>query len=99
MMSPFEWTWDPAKNRENERKHGFRFEDVISIFDDPTVHVEEDPYPYEQRWQAIGWVEDSMLMVIYTPPSDMEGCSQPGRIISARKVERWERRKYEEGQD
>jgi uncharacterized protein len=28
------YTWDPAKNAANIRKHGISFEDALRIFDD-----------------------------------------------------------------
>ena len=87
------WTWDPNKNRENIQKHGFSFETAVLVFDDPDLVIEEDFYPYEQRWRAIGEVEPNILLVIHTLPY-AEG--EPGRIISARRATPYERRRYEE---
>lgn len=93
------WTWDPAKNRENLRKHGIRFENAIRVFNDQFVAIEEDPYPYEQRWKAIGRVRDVVITVVYTlPPRYPYNEDQPGRIISARKSTGSERRYYAEGE-
>ena len=91
-MAWVDWTWDPDKNRENIRKHGFSFETAVLVFDDPGLVIEEDFYPYEQRWRAIGEVEPNILLVIHTLPH-AEG--EPGRIISARRVTPYERRRYE----
>ena len=33
-MAWVDWTWDPDKNRENIRKHGFDFQDAVDVFDD-----------------------------------------------------------------
>lgn len=91
------WTWDPAKNRENLRKHGILFEDAIEIFKDPFILINEDPYPYEQRWQATGMVHSIIITVIYTLPTGYpENQTQAGRIISARGATRRERIKYAE---
>ena len=104
MPQSSQWTWDPAKNRENQRKHGIRFENALRVFDDTNVFIEEDPFPYEQRYHAIGKVRpgtarNAFLTVVYTPPpDDTEGHAQPGRIISARISTAHERREYEEEQ-
>ena len=93
------WTWDPVKNRENLQKHGIRFENAIRIFDDLFVVINEDPYPYEQRWQATGAVRNTIITAVYTlPPGHPDDDNQLGRIISARKATRYERRDYEESQ-
>ena len=87
-----QWTWDPEKDRENIIKHGISFSDAQEVFLDLLPETHEDPYPYEQRWRTIGVIGSSIVMVIHTLPG--EG---PGRIISARRVTRAERRDYEEG--
>ena len=87
------WTWDPDKNRENVLKHRIRFETAVLVFNDPALVLEEDFYPYEQRWRAIGKVEPNILLVIHTLPYQ-EG--ESGRIISARRATPHERRRYEE---
>lgn len=44
-------TWDEAKRTENLRKHGLDFLDAESVFDGPTVTLEDDRFDYgEQRW-------------------------------------------------
>ena len=84
---------EPAKNRENQRKHRIGFETAVFLFDDPDLVVEEDLYPHEQRWRAIGRVDPNIIMVVHTLPY-AEG--EPGRIISARRATPHERRRYEE---
>ena len=86
------WTWDPYKNRENEQKHDIKFETAQLVFQDMHRITGEDPYPYEQRWRTTGLVGPSVIIVIHTSP---EGGT--GRIISARRATRHERRIYEEG--
>ena len=49
-----EWTWDPEKNQENQRKHGVRFETALLVFLDPDFVMEEDYFPTEQRWRTTG---------------------------------------------
>ena len=90
-----EWTWDPAKNRENIQKHRVHFEDAIRVFLDDNYLTTEDPYPYEQRWRTMGTVGPSILIVVHTW-SDPTDQIQTWRIISARKTTRRERAFYEE---
>lgn len=87
-----QWTWDTEKDRENIIKHGISFRAAQQVFLDLLPQTYEDPYPYEQRWRTIGLIGSSVIMVIHTLPD--EG---PGRIISARRVNRTERRRYKEG--
>ena len=86
------WTWDPDKDRENELKHGIDFLTAQLVFYDAHRVTEDDPYPDEQRWRTTGLVGPSVIIVIHTWPS-----GSPGRIISARRATRRERRTYEEG--
>ena len=92
------WTWDPAKNDANRRKHRLSFETAILVFDDPLALLVPDPYPFEDRWQTIGVVGGRFLTVVHTPPEDAgRETASPGRIITARKSTRSERMAYEEG--
>ena len=93
-----DWTWDPAKNAANLRKHKVSFDAAVLVFDDPLALVRPDPYPFELRWRSIGVVGNRFLTVIYTAPQD-DGLKiiKPGRIISARKSNRTERMEYEKG--
>ena len=86
------WIWDPEKNRENTLNHGIRFETAQLVFQDSYRVTEEDLHPGEQRWRSTGMVGPSVIMVIHTWPTE-----NPGRIISARRATRHERRIYEEG--
>ena len=86
------WTWDPDKDQENILKHGIRFETTQLVFRDFYRVTEEDPHPDEQRWRTTGTVGSSVIIVVHTWP---EG--SPGRIISALRATRHERRTYEEG--
>ena len=53
---------------------------------------------YEQRWRTMGMVGTVVLIVVHTWPGfDSEIGDEVGRIISARKATRHERKAYEEG--
>jgi len=84
------YTWDPAKNAANIRKHGISFERAVRIFDGPLVERIDDRYEYgETRINAIGIIESTEVFVAFTEKSSGER-----RIISARKADRKEREEF-----
>lgn len=93
MRRSFEW--DLVKARANERKHGIAFATALRVFADPLVVIEQDRIEGgEYRWQAIGMVGVSLLIVAHTV---REGDDEEIiRIISARRAERREWRRYEQ---
>ena len=92
------WTWDSNKARANKRKHGLSFETVQLVFDDPLAISQLDPISAEERWQTVGLVGHVALFVVHTwPDKRSPDGEEVGRIISARKATRHERRAYEEG--
>lgn len=81
--------WDPAKNRENQRKHRVRFEDACCVFEDPLRDDDEDEGDYgEDRRIAIGRIGTLVMVVVYTDRNGFE------RIISARVAEPQEEQAY-----
>ncbi len=75
-------TWDPANNRENQRKHGISFDDAKAVFQDPDrIEVLDDRDYGEERWVAIGTVVKIVALVVYT---ERNGGI---RLISARKAD------------
>ena len=88
--------WDEEKDRINRRAH----EIAELVFDDPLALTLPDPYPDEERWRTIGSPSvqrDVVLFVVHTWPKEDEAGKEVGRIISARKAMRYERRAYEDG--
>lgn len=85
--------WDDDKARQNPDRHdGVTFEDATRVFDDLFAISREDlreDYG-EQRFLQIGMAGDQVLVVAYT----MRG--ERIRIISARRAEAFERRRYHE---
>lgn len=54
---------DPAKNKSNKTKHGIDFETAQLVFDDPFfVSFIERVEDGEERWHAIGMIEDVLLI-------------------------------------
>ena len=93
-----QWTWDPRKNDTNKRNHGLRFETARLVFDDPHAASRRAPFSGEPRWQTIGMAGNVIVIVVHTEPArDRDAGEEVGRIISARKATKHERRAYEEG--
>lgn len=90
--------WDKQKADVNFHKHGIRFEDAAHVFDDPLAVTGQDRIEGgEQRWQTIGMVGGYLLLLVaHTVRFEDEGI-EVVRIISARRVDRAERRRYEHG--
>jgi uncharacterized DUF497 family protein len=88
--------WDPNKAASNLRKHGIAFDDAARVFFDPLAIRKQDRIvDGEERWQIIGVVEHFKLLVVAHTTTDDESGEEIIRIISARKAERHERRRYE----
>lgn len=81
--------WDENKDAINQEKHKISFEMASSVFNDPN-HIElfdVEHSVYEDRYIAIGKVED-ILFVVFTERKDIT------RLISARVATASERRMY-----
>lgn len=90
--------WDSNKAETNFRKHGIRFEEAALVFDDPLAVSGQDRIEGdEQRWQTIGMAGGFLLLLVaHTVRFENEGI-EVIRIISARRVDKKERRRYEQG--
>jgi uncharacterized DUF497 family protein len=92
------WTWDPKKNQENLRKHKIGFETAQLVFDDPHASSRLDSCELEERWQTVGKIGNATVIIVHTPLElDPATGEVVGRIISARKATRHERKACEEG--
>jgi uncharacterized protein len=88
--------WDLAKAASNLSKHRVSFEIAMRAFSDPFALVEQDRIEGgEQRWQTLGMVEGVVLLLVAHTVRE-EGDIEVIRIISARRAEPKERRKYEQ---
>lgn len=84
--------WDQEKNRTNIEKHGIGFLTAIRIFEGPVVTQLDNRRDYgEVRQQTIGAVAN--VLVILVVHTDRDGRV---RVISARRANRQERKRYEE---
>jgi hypothetical protein len=99
-VSKFQFEWDPEKDAINQRKHGVSFREAAQIFRNPLFICWKDRIQDgEERWQACGEVEGlSLLIVLHTISEELEDGTgiEVVRIISARRAEPRERRRYEE---
>ena len=96
MAFQFQFEWDPAKARQNVRKHRVTFErgatvfkdaNALSVFDDQ--HSEE-----EERWITLGLDETGMLLVLsHTYHEETENSARV-RLISVRKATKNEKKQY-----
>ena len=91
-MEDENFAWDDDKAARNWRDHAVTFDMAREVFRDPFAIEWEDPAqdPNEGRYSAIGMVKGRLLFVGYT----MRG--EKIRIITARKAEPYERRRYYE---
>ncbi len=98
-MSNFLFEWDEAKNLSNRRKHSVSFEEAAQVFRNPLyLSWKERVQDGEERWQACGEVEGlSLLIVAHTIREEIKDGNEIEvvRIISARRAEPRERRRYE----
>jgi uncharacterized DUF497 family protein len=74
--------WDPDKAALNHRKHRITFPYATRVFLDPFRQERLDTREEygEERWVALGRVDDWVLLVVYT----LRGSNI--RLISARKA-------------
>lgn len=90
--------WDDTKEALNRRKHGgITFEDAMQVFNDPfALSLQDRIEGGEQRWQTLGETHVLKLLVVAHTVRFDENCTEVIRIISARRADRKERRKYDE---
>ena len=89
----YRFEWDSTKAAANLRKHAVSFDEAITVFGDPLNVLIPDPDHTrgERRYLLLGTSTRHRLLVVAfaeRPPRT--------RLISARRANRRERRKYEE---
>ena len=91
--------WDRNKNRSNQVKHKVSFEVASFVFDDP-LHVSrlERVVDGEERWQTVG-MAGGVLLLLVAHTWEEAGREMVIRIVSARKADAHERKRYEKGTD
>ena len=89
-----EFEWDPKKSTANELKHEVTFQEASTVFGDHLAMTFADPdhSKDEERYLTFGLsMKNRLLVVSHTYRGEKT------RIISARLMDRKERRIYEEG--
>jgi uncharacterized protein len=88
--------WDPAKAEANVQKHGVEFAVATLVFRDPLAIMEVDRIESgEERWKTLGMARGVLLLLVAHTIVDLSDGSEQIRIISARKAEKHEWRRYE----
>jgi uncharacterized protein len=87
---PFEW--DDGKAARNAAKHRVPFEFAVRVFLDPhRLDSQDTRRDYSEEWRlSLGEVDGRLFAVAYTPRGTVI------RLISARKANEREQRKYYE---
>jgi uncharacterized DUF497 family protein len=94
MQIRFEW--NEANAAMHFKKHGVSFEVAARVFVDPFALMAQDRIENgEQRWQTIGMVEGHLLLLVAHTVSEDDDTEVIG-IISARKADPKERKRYEQ---
>ncbi|HUO84342.1 MAG TPA: BrnT family toxin [Thermoanaerobaculia bacterium] len=90
------FVWDATKARANLRKHEVTFDESVTIFGDPFSLLIADPdhSESEKRLLLLGTSDRGRILVV---SHVLRG--ETIRIISVRRAERRERRRYEEGRE
>jgi hypothetical protein len=84
-----EFEWDEAKRQANITKHGIDFYDAMVALEDAPVMIADERKDYgERRCIAVGEANGHVLIIVFTIRNGIF------RIISARKANSRERRKY-----
>ena len=95
MKTRFEW--DALKAAANLKKHRVSFATAARVFTDPFALIEQDRVEDgEQRWQTVGLVDGHLLLLVAHTIWDDDDGAEVIRIISARRAEPKERRRYDQ---
>lgn len=88
-----ELEWDASKAVLNLQKHGVSFEDAALVFyDHGRIENYDGREDYgEDRWATIGAADSAVLYVVYTVRNE-----ESVRLVSVRKANANERKKYRE---
>jgi len=91
MTETMQFEWDAKKSETNRIQRGFSFDEVAAVFlDDDRIMFRDERQDYsEERWTTFGQIEGRLFAVSYTLRGDAI------RIISARKANKRERRRYD----
>ena len=93
-MQKFEW--DLEKATSNLIKHGISFEIAARVFADVfALTLQDRIVDGERRWQTIGLIDGFLVVLVAHTIIESDDEFEIIRIISARKAEPKERKRYE----
>ena len=94
----YNFEWDPAKARQNNRRHQVSFERATTVFQDinQIAIFDENHSDDEERWITLGLDRNGVLLVVIHTFGQANRSDTNIRIISARKATRTEIKQYEE---
>ncbi|HEV2619396.1 MAG TPA: BrnT family toxin [Acidobacteriaceae bacterium] len=89
MFDSMAFEWDEVKAASNLEKHGIDFPLARRVFlDTDRLEFESHGEYDERRWTVTGLIDNRLLVLIYTIRGERY------RLISARRADRNERRRY-----
>jgi uncharacterized protein len=88
-----QFDWDDGKARRNLEKHQVTFAEAETVFADPLARIDDDPdhSSEEDRKILFGWSAAGRLLLV-----SFVQRGQTIRIISARRANKEEQKRYEE---
>ena len=82
--------WDENKDRLNKKNHGFSFDEILEVFDDPAF-LEGYDWEHsnkEDRYYGIGCLNNILYIIVFYTLRERK------RIISARQADSDEQEEY-----
>ncbi len=89
-----DYHWNNDKAQRNQQKHGIRFADAVSVFqDEAAITIEDTVHSEDEDWYITIGIDalGQILVVVYTWRGNTI------RLITARKATPGERKVYEAG--
>jgi uncharacterized DUF497 family protein len=86
-----QFEWDEDKDRLNKKKHGFAFDEILEVFDDPAFFegYDDEHSEKEERYYGIGCLNNILFIIVFYTERD-----ERKRIISARQADIDETEEY-----
>ena len=89
--------WNPAKAKQNLRKHKVSFDRAAEVLLDPlAISIADEKHSEEEeRWVSLGMDKSGAILVLVHTFSEISADECKVRVISARKASKREIRQYE----
>jgi uncharacterized DUF497 family protein len=98
--------WDESKDRLNIKNHGFSFNEILEIFDDPAFleSYDDEHSVKEERYYGIGCLNNVLYVIVFYTVREknisingkqkLHYTIERKRIISARRADNAEQEEY-----